>query len=378
MPGLSDPLPARPTVVVVGGGYAGINVAKDLDLEADVVLVDPKEAFAHNVAALRVLADPSWLPRAFYPHDRLLEQGRFVRDRVVHAESQRVVLGSGEELHPDVLVLASGSTYPFPAKTDATELRDTYARYEQAHETLAAARRVLLLGAGPVGLELSGEITSAWPDKHVTIVDPAPDIVSGPYKPEFRAELRRQLDERGVELVLGDGLRAEPPTAPGEPGTFTVTTQSGRQIEADLWYRCYGVRPVTDYLAGDLVAARTPDGFVRTGPTLQVDGHERVFAVGDAGAIDIKMAGRAKFQAETVVANIRALIAGRAADTVYQPLPPVMLIPLGPDGGAAQLPGQDEIGGAEAASTIKGAHMLVDSYAALFGLTDADLTRLGA
>ena len=74
---------------------------------------------------------------------------------------------------------------------------------------------MLLIGAGPVGLELAGEISSAWPDKHVTIVDVAPDIVSGPYKPEFRAELRRQLDERGVELVLGDGLQAEPPTAPG-------------------------------------------------------------------------------------------------------------------------------------------------------------------
>ena len=90
------------------------------------------------------------------------------------------------------------------------------------------------------------------------------------------------------------------------------------------------------------------------------------------------MAGRAGYQADAVVANIQALIAGRAADTEYQPMPPVMLIPLGPDGGAAQLPGQDGIGGAEAASTIKGAHMLVDSYAALFGLTEADLTRLGA
>jgi NADH dehydrogenase FAD-containing subunit len=374
----AQPLPARPTVVVVGGGYAGINVAKGLDGDADVVLVDPKEAFAHNVAALRVLADPTWLPRAFYPLDRLLEHGRFVRDRVVHAESGRVVLGSGEELHPDVLVLASGSTYPFPAKTDATELRDTYARYEQAHESLAGAARVLLLGAGPVGLELAGEISSAWPDKHVTIVDVASDIVAGPYKPEFRSELRRQLDERGVELVLGDGLQAEPPTAPGEPGTVRVRTASGREIEADLWYRCYGVRPVTDYLAGDLAAARSADGFVRTRPTLQVEGHERVFALGDASSIDIKMAGRAKYQADAVVANVQALIAGRAADTEYVPLPPVMLIPLGPDGGAAQLPGQDEIGGPEAASTIKGAHMLVDSYAALFGLTEADLTRLGA
>ncbi len=186
-------------------------------------------------------------------------------------------------------MLASGSTYPFPAKTDATELRDTYARYEQAHESLAGAARVLLIGAGPVGLELAGEISSAWPDKHVTIVDVAPDIVSGPYKPEFRSELRRQLDERGVDLVLGDGLQEEPPTAPGEPGTFTVTTRSGRQIDATLVPLLR--RAARDRLPGrDLAAARTADGFIRTAPTLQVEGHERVFALGDASTIDIKMA----------------------------------------------------------------------------------------
>ena len=49
---------------------------------------------------------------------------------------------------------------------------------------------------------------------------------------------------------------------------------------------------------------------------------------GDASSIDIKMAGRAKYQADAVVANVRALIAGRAAETEYVPLPPVMLIPF--------------------------------------------------
>src|SRR5262245_8620815 len=41
------------TVVVVGGGYAGVHVAHSLDDVADVVLVEPKDAFVHNVAALR-------------------------------------------------------------------------------------------------------------------------------------------------------------------------------------------------------------------------------------------------------------------------------------------------------------------------------------
>src|ERR1019366_3454057 len=52
----------RPTVVVVGGGYGGIAVAKALDEMANVVLVEPKDAFMHNVAALRALVDPTWLP----------------------------------------------------------------------------------------------------------------------------------------------------------------------------------------------------------------------------------------------------------------------------------------------------------------------------
>ena len=41
------------TVVVAGGGYGGIVVARALDDVADVVLVEPRDAFVHNVAALR-------------------------------------------------------------------------------------------------------------------------------------------------------------------------------------------------------------------------------------------------------------------------------------------------------------------------------------
>ena len=35
----------RPSVVVIGGGYGGVNVAKALDEVADVTLVEPKDAF---------------------------------------------------------------------------------------------------------------------------------------------------------------------------------------------------------------------------------------------------------------------------------------------------------------------------------------------
>src|ERR1700731_3108884 len=97
----------RPTVVVVGGGYGGIGVAKALDETSDVVLVEPKDAFMHNIAALRALVDPSWLARIFFPYDGLLANGRVVRGRAVLVDPHRVVTESGEEIAADYVVLAT-------------------------------------------------------------------------------------------------------------------------------------------------------------------------------------------------------------------------------------------------------------------------------
>src|SRR5438132_5475903 len=85
----------RPTVVVVGGGYGGTAVAKALDATTDVVLVEPKDAFMHNIAALRALVDLSWLPRIFLPYTGLLTNGRVVRDRAVIVDPHSVVTASG-------------------------------------------------------------------------------------------------------------------------------------------------------------------------------------------------------------------------------------------------------------------------------------------
>ena len=92
-----------------------------------------------------------------------------------------------------------------------------------------------------------------------------------------------------------------------------------------------------------------------------------MFALGDVAAADLKTAGRAGREAEIVVANIRALLEGGELQA-YEPTPPAIVIPLGPSGGASELPGQDEVAGAETTATIKGEHMFVDAYHELFGL----------
>jgi apoptosis-inducing factor 2 len=358
----------RPSVVVIGGGYAGVNVAKALDDIADIVLVEPKDAFVHNVAALRALVDPSWLPRIYLPYDRLLSHGRVVQDRAVKAEPGQVTLSSGEELSADYIVLATGSGYPFPAKSDVDLAADAHRKVRAANAALGAAERVLLLGAGAVGIELAGEIAAVWPGKHVTLLDVASDVLGERFRPDLKAELRRQLTGLGVELVLGSPLRDAPPTAPGELGTFTVTTEAGTRVSADVWFRCYGVSPVSEYLAGDLAAARQADGFVEVTPYLQVAGQDRVFALGDVATADHKMAGIAGRQAQLVAANIRALITGEGELAAYESMGTAIFVTVGPDGGSGQRPDSDELVAAELVSQLKGRDMLVERYGELFGL----------
>ncbi len=358
----------RPTVVVVGGGYGGITVAKALDETSDVVLVEPKDAFMHNIAALRALVDPSWLPRIFLPYGGLLANGRVVRDRAVMIDPHRVVTASGEEIVADYVVLATGSRYPFPAKTDLVDTHHAQEQVRRTNRALARADRVLLVGAGPVGIELAGEIRQVWPKKTIVLLDVADEVLGGPYMPELKAELRRQLVESGVELILGSPLRQGPPSVPGELATFTVTTEAGTEVTADIWFRCFGVVPNSDYLGDALAPARRPDGFIEVGPTLQVAGQTTVFAVGDISTADNKMAGFARHQAATVADNINTLAQGRSDLVPYESMGVAIAVPIGPTGGAGQFPGQDQIVGRETISEVKGRDMMVDQFGEVFGL----------
>ena len=76
------------------------------------------------------------------------------------------------------------------------------------------------------------------------------------------------------------------------------------------------------------------------------------------------MAGIATAQAEVVAENIRALIAGTGELTSWETFPPLIAIPLGPEGGAGFV--GDGVADSATIAELKGRDMLVDSYASLF------------
>jgi NADH dehydrogenase FAD-containing subunit len=165
----------------------------------------------------------------------------------------------------------------------------------------------------------------------------------------------------GVELRLGSALSSLPTASPATLAPIRIAVQDGNEIAADIWFRAFGVHPHSDYLGDD---RRDQRGYARVDDHLRLVGETNVFAVGDVSDADRDMAGVASRQAAVVAANVRALITGEGDLESYEQIPPMIAIPLGPEGGAGFL--GDGVAGAATIAEIKGRHMLVDHYAALF------------
>ena len=332
------------TVVVVGGGYAGTMIAQELDGEADVKLIDPRDAFVNVSSSMRAVVRPAWARRPFFGYDTLLERGTIVRDAVTTVDSAGVTLASGVRIDADYIVLATGSSHTYPARPRelATSSADAALDLLATNAQLEGSDSVLILGAGPVGLELAGEIREAWPEKRITIVDRSAGILPG-YLDEVRNDLERQLENLDIDLRLSTSLTSMPPVMDGVVSSFTVTTTQGDEINADIWFRTFGARLNTGYLVDGRLIAVTDRGAVPVDDHLNVTGYSNVYAVGDiADLTDSKMATWAQTQAPTVVANVRAQLRGEQPTSVYTPaMTARILLPLGTHQGIGQLPAAD-------------------------------------
>lgn len=162
------------------------------------------------------------------------------------------------------------------------------------------APRVVVVGAGAGGVELAFTLQHRTRGT-VTLLDAHPAPLRGA-APSLVARVRRAAARRGITL------RAD---------ARVLSVEADRVVLADgelpfdvlVWATGAAAHP----LAGDL--PRDARGFLRVGPTLQLDGHPELFAVGDCAAFGprpLPKAGVYAVRAGPILAdNLRAAVAGR-------------------------------------------------------------------
>ncbi|KIO28784.1 hypothetical protein M407DRAFT_229352 [Tulasnella calospora MUT 4182] len=335
----------KKNIVIIGAGTAGIETAQGLSKALDpsewsIKLVSDRPFHLHYLALLRVLVteDGGFAEKAINPLDRIFQPGRPDEVVVGNATSVQdgvVNLEDGRQLPYDYLVLATGTTWAgpltFPKSVDG---KDKW--IADWREKFRTASDIVILGAGAVGIELSGELKNYYPNKNVTVIHGDVLPMNTTYPDKFRRRIVERWEALGVNFVLGD--RGSLPQ-----GDYTsITTDKGQTIKADLVVPTWGGRRNTAFLKSFDPTIVTAEGNIRVLPTLRVplsNGKANVYAVGDV--IDWqeqKQLAKVPYHVAVVVPNILASIQGQKAPKVYGGFMEAILLPAGPSAGVMYLP----------------------------------------
>jgi NADH dehydrogenase FAD-containing subunit len=327
-------------VVIIGGGYAGVRLARDLDRHADVTLIDLKEAFFHRVASLRASADGEWTYAPFISYDGLLSNGRVVRDKAVgiRTTQREVQLASGGVVPYEVLVVATGADYQEPARFTGSTVYQA-AQAFQAHQRRAAgARSMLVIGGGPSGVELTAELRRANPAATVTLAHSRGHLLSRLGTGRMGRRARAWLEAHDVRVMVNTFV-----SSAGGVGA-TLRDQAGSPLGADVVFWTTGTTPNTLWLRlAGLGGWLDENGRVRVDRHLRVVGQRDVFAIGDVNDVaEAKLSPSALAQGQAAALTIRAQLESvrHASDPrPYTPAPVrVFSVPFGPEGGTTVLP----------------------------------------
>jgi phenylglyoxylate dehydrogenase epsilon subunit len=271
--------------IIIGSGTAALSALKQLrkagcDDEVAVVAMEAHAPYSpmslpYVVSGKVSQTDISMVPGGFFEGmGATFVKGR--RVTAVDAREQRICYEDGGTDPYDRLLIATGSdpiVPPVLAAGGATGFHvmdDCAALMEQ----LKGGRRVVIVGAGLVAMEMAAALRSKAPE--VTVVAPRERILRSYFDEEASTRIRALFAGSGVNVHLDWG-EAVAVDRHGEQAR--VRFAQGNTVEAEVLLACIGVKPRIDLLAGSGIeigggAGVLVDGGMRTNiPT--------IFAAGD-------------------------------------------------------------------------------------------------
>ena len=313
--------PARHRVVVIGGGFGGLQTVKALeDLPVDITLIDRRnfhlfQPLVYQVAtgALspgEIAAPLRWI---FRGQDNvrvmLASVAGFDLDAREVALEPAVDDTAPERVAYDTLIVAGGSAYSYFGHDDWRDLAPEVKSLESAldvrrrilqafeaaelepdHEKRAAWLTFVVVGAGPTGVEIAGQIGELARDtlpRDFRSVDPSrgqvllveqADRVLTSFPPKLSERAKRALERTGVTPLLGHLV-----TGVDEHGVEVQGADGSRRVPARTVIWAAGVQAST--LAGALAAPTGAEldrtGRVTVNRDLTLPGHPEVIALGD-------------------------------------------------------------------------------------------------
>src|SRR6056297_887132 len=142
-------------------------------------------------------------------------------------EYDKLIITTGAKpIVPPIEGIDLDNIQPLRSVKDADEIK----------EKMTGVEKVTIVGAGLIGLEMAESFAEL--DKEVTVVE-LQDQILPPFSKDITKYIDSHLREKGVNLVLGDGVNS----FRGDEAVEEVITSSGKKIEADFVLLSLGIKP---------------------------------------------------------------------------------------------------------------------------------------
>ena len=319
---MSSPPSTREHVVVVGGGFGGLQAALRLRrLPVDVTLVDRRNFHLFQPLTYQVATGALSAGEIAYPLRAIFKRNRNVRvlmgevadiDLVARELHLRSVDGvpAPRTLPYDTLIVSGGSRYSYFGHDEWSEhaaevkslesaltVRSRLLGAFEAAETEADADRraawltFVVVGAGATGVEMAGQIAELARDtlrRDFRTADPrtarillveALDRVLTTFPPSLSAKAARSLERLGVTVLLGRtviGIDDESVTIAAENGD-----EERIPARTVIWAAGVTASDLAAKLADLTGAEQDKSGRITVERDLTLPGHSEVFALGD-------------------------------------------------------------------------------------------------
>ncbi|MDB6081916.1 MAG: Pyridine nucleotide-disulfide oxidoreductase [Chlamydiia bacterium] len=297
-----------PKVIIIGGGFAGLNAAKALNkAEVDLLLLDKSnhhlfQPLLYQVATAALSAD-----NIASPLRKILKNQKntsvFLADIAsIDKHKKEVIAANGDRFSYNFLIVAPGARHSYfgnnqwealapglKTVSDALNIRErillSYERAERAENCEKAARflRFIIIGGGPTGVEMAGaiaEIATQSLTKNFRHIQPEQTkiyLIEGeshvlptfPKKLSIRAQ--QDLEKLGVEVLVKTLVTQVTPDGVWLGDKFIESPNI-------IWAAGTQASP----LIGSLDTPLDRCGRAIVNPDLSIPGHPEIFVIGDA------------------------------------------------------------------------------------------------
>ncbi|WP_273276494.1 NAD(P)/FAD-dependent oxidoreductase [Maribacter polysiphoniae] len=343
---MNIPKTDKKRVVVIGGGFAGISLAKKLkDLDVQLVLLDKQNYHTFQPLLYQVSTSGLEPDSIAYPLRKVLRKlnnfyFRWATVERIDPEQQRVITSKGD-LSYDFLVLATGTKtnyfgnkdiekYTMPMKNvpQALNIRSLMLQnFEKADDCVDEKERNALMnfciiGAGPTGVELAGAFAelknNVFPKdyRHLDISEMQIHLFEG--GPRVLPPMSVKASKKALQFLCKLGVTVHLNTIVEDYDGETLTLKNQETIASK---NCIWTAGVT----GAAIEGFNKDALVdrinryKVNEYNQVEGYSNIFAIGDIALMQTKeypkghpqVAQPAIQQGELLAKNLKSLLLGK-------------------------------------------------------------------